>query len=66
MNGYRLLLWLSPRRLRDKHAADMEALFDGTSGRSLAVLARLSPVVTAALVLLVGAALAARGALLSP
>lgn len=27
MNGYRWLLRLAPRRLRDRHAADMEALF---------------------------------------
>jgi predicted permease len=27
VNGSRLLLWLTPRRLRDKHGADMEALF---------------------------------------
>ena len=27
MNGYRLLLRLAPRRLRDKHAAEMEAMF---------------------------------------
>ena len=28
MNGYRALLRLAPRRLRGKHAAEMEALFD--------------------------------------
>ena len=27
MNGYRLLLRLAPRRLRDKHGAEMEAVF---------------------------------------
>ena len=27
MNGYRLLLRLAPRRLRDKHGAEMEAMF---------------------------------------
>ncbi len=27
MNGYRLLLGLAPRRLRDKHGAEMEAVF---------------------------------------
>ena len=27
MNGYRLLLRLAPRRLREKHGAEMEALF---------------------------------------
>ncbi len=27
MNLYRLLLKLAPRRLRDRHAADMEAVF---------------------------------------
>ena len=27
MNGYRLLLRLAPRRLRDRHAAEMEAMF---------------------------------------
>ena len=27
MNGYRLLLLLAPRRLRERHSADMEALF---------------------------------------
>ena len=27
MNGYRFLLRLAPRRLRDKHGAEMEAMF---------------------------------------
>ena len=36
MNGYRLLLRLAPRRLRDKHGADMEAVFRHRLGEAWA------------------------------
>ena len=36
MNVYRLLLRLAPRRLRDKHGAEMEAVFRAPPHRSAA------------------------------